>query len=34
VVTLALIAVNLIVYVAMGLSGASWTEPSIQHAIR
>jgi rhomboid protease GluP len=34
VVTLALIAVNLIVYVAMGLSGASWTEPSLPQAIR
>lgn len=33
-VTLSIIAVNFAVYLGMGLSGASWTEPSIQHAIR
>jgi membrane associated rhomboid family serine protease len=33
-VTLTLIALNVLVYVAMGLSGVSWTEPSIAHAVR
>jgi len=33
-VTLTLIAINVLVYLAMGLSGASWTDPSLQHAIR
>jgi len=33
-VTLAIIALNALVYVAMGLSGVSWTEPSIRDAIR
>jgi rhomboid protease GluP len=33
VVTLTLIAINVMVYLAMGLSGASWTEPSLQHAL-
>jgi len=33
-VTLTLIALNALVYVAMGLSGVSWTEPSIEHAVR
>jgi membrane associated rhomboid family serine protease len=34
VVTLTLVSLNVLVYVAMGLSGVSWTEPSIEHAIR
>ncbi|HXQ27524.1 MAG TPA: rhomboid family intramembrane serine protease [Candidatus Acidoferrales bacterium] len=34
VVTLTLVGLNALVYVAMGLSGVSWTEPSIQQAIR
>ncbi len=34
VVTYALIAMNVLVYLAMGLSGASWTEPSIKDALR
>jgi membrane associated rhomboid family serine protease len=34
VVTLTLIGLNVFVYLAMGLSGASWTEPSIEHALR
>jgi rhomboid protease GluP len=33
VVTLALIGINALVYLAMGLSGASWTDPSVRHAI-
>jgi membrane associated rhomboid family serine protease len=34
VVTLTLIALNVLVYVAMGLSGVSWIDPSIEHAVR
>jgi len=34
VVTITLIALNALVYVAMGLSGVSWTEPSITHAVQ
>jgi membrane associated rhomboid family serine protease len=34
VVTLTLVAVNLLVYVAMGLSGASWTDPGIGDAVK
>lgn len=34
VVTLTFIALNVLVYVAMGLSGVSWTAPSIEHAVR
>jgi membrane associated rhomboid family serine protease len=34
VVTLTLIALNALVYVAMGLSGVSWTDPSIVHAVQ
>jgi membrane associated rhomboid family serine protease len=34
VVTLTLIALNVLVYLAMGLSGVSWTAPSIEHAVR
>lgn len=33
VVTLTLIALNGLVYLAMGLNGVSWTEPSIEHAL-
>jgi rhomboid protease GluP len=33
VVTLTLIAINALVYLAMGFSSASWTEPSLRHAI-
>lgn len=33
-VTRVLIGLNALVYVAMGLSGVSWTEPSVLHAIR
>src|SRR5271170_1853028 len=33
-VTRVLIAVNVLVYVAMGLSGVSWTDPSVLQAIR
>lgn len=33
-VTLTLIALNALVYVAMGLGGASWTEPSVEHSVR
>jgi rhomboid protease GluP len=33
-VTRVIIAVNVLVYVAMGLSGASWTDPSVLQAIR
>ncbi len=33
-VTLTLIALNVVVNVAMGLSGVSWTDPSVQQAIR
>jgi len=33
-VTLTLIALNALVYLAMGLSGVSWTAPSIEHAVR
>ncbi len=34
IVTLTIVGLNVLVYVAMGLSGASWTDPSITHAIR
>jgi len=34
VVTLTLVFLNVLIYAAMGLSGVSWTEPSIMHAIR
>jgi membrane associated rhomboid family serine protease len=34
VVTLTIIGLNLLVYVAMGLSGASWESPSIRDALR
>jgi membrane associated rhomboid family serine protease len=34
IVTCTIIALNVLVYVAMGLSGVSWTEPSTQDAIR
>jgi membrane associated rhomboid family serine protease len=34
VVTLTLMALNGLIYFAMGLSGVSWTEPSIEHAVR
>jgi membrane associated rhomboid family serine protease len=34
VVTLTLIVLNGLIYLAMGLSGVSWTEPSIEHAVR
>lgn len=33
-VTLVIIALNLAVYVAMGLTGVSWTEPSITDAVK
>jgi membrane associated rhomboid family serine protease len=33
-VTLALVFLNVLIYIAMGLSGVSWTEPSIEHAVR
>src|SRR5271168_2704128 len=33
-VTRTIIAVNVLVYVAMGLSGVSWTDPSVLQAIR
>jgi membrane associated rhomboid family serine protease/cytochrome c-type biogenesis protein CcmH/NrfG len=33
-VTLTLVFLNVLIYVAMGLSGVSWTQPSIEHAIR
>ncbi len=33
-VTITLIALNVAVYVAMGLSGVSWTEPSVVSAVR
>jgi membrane associated rhomboid family serine protease/Flp pilus assembly protein TadD len=33
-VTRIIIAVNVLVYVAMGLSGVSWTDPSVAQAIR
>jgi len=33
-VTITLIALNALVYLAMGLSGVSWTEPSIVHAVQ
>ena len=33
-VTRTIIAVNVLVYVAMGLSGVSWTDPSVVQAIR
>jgi membrane associated rhomboid family serine protease len=33
-VTAALVGLNVLVYLAMGLSGVSWTEPSIEHAVR
>src|SRR5580698_10174124 len=33
-VTRIIIAVNVLVYVAMGLSGVSWTDPSVPQAIR
>jgi membrane associated rhomboid family serine protease len=34
VVTLTLIALNVLVYVGMGLSGVSWTDPSVTEAVR
>jgi membrane associated rhomboid family serine protease len=34
VVTLSLIALNGLIYLGMGLSGVSWTDPSIEHAVR
>jgi rhomboid protease GluP len=34
IVTYALIAANVLVYLAMGLTGVSWTEPSIPDALR
>jgi membrane associated rhomboid family serine protease len=34
IVTTTIIALNVLVYVGMGLSGASWTEPSTEQAIR
>ncbi len=34
IVTCTIIALNVLVYLAMGLSGASWTEPSVEQAIR
>ena len=34
VITFALIGLNVLVYIAMGLSGVSWAEPSITDAIR
>jgi len=34
VVTLIIIGLNALVYLGMGLSGASWTEPTVQQAIR
>jgi rhomboid protease GluP len=34
VVTVTIIAANVLVYLAMGLSGVSWTEPSIQDAVK
>jgi membrane associated rhomboid family serine protease len=33
-VTRFIIAINVLVYIAMGVSGASWTNPSVLHAIR
>jgi membrane associated rhomboid family serine protease len=33
-VTITLIVLNLLVYVAMGLSGVSWTDPTIESAVR
>jgi len=33
-VTLAIMAANILVYVAMGISGASWTDPSIVDAVK
>ena len=32
-VTRAIIGLNVLVYVAMGLSGVSWTEPSVSNSI-
>ncbi len=34
IVTLTLIGLNALVYVAMGLGGVSWTDPSVEHAVR
>jgi len=34
VVTIGIIGLNTLVYLAMGLSGASWTDPTIQQAVR
>jgi membrane associated rhomboid family serine protease len=34
IVTLTLVSLNALIYVAMGLSGVSWTAPSIERAIR
>ena len=34
IVTLGLIALNVLVYVGMGLSGVSWTNPSVTEAVR
>lgn len=33
-VTRTIVAVNVLVYLAMGLSGVSWTDPSVLQAIR
>lgn len=33
-VTIAIVALNVLVYVGMGLSGASWAQPSIRHALQ
>ncbi len=34
IVTLTLIGLNVLIYIMMGLSGISWTDPSIEHAVR
>jgi rhomboid protease GluP len=34
IVTLTLVFLNVLIYAAMGLSGVSWTAPSIEHSIR
>jgi membrane associated rhomboid family serine protease/Tfp pilus assembly protein PilF len=34
IVTLTLVSLNVLIYLAMGLSGVSWTAPSIEHAVR
>jgi len=33
-VTLALVSLNVLVYLGMGLSGVSWSEPAIRDAVR